>query len=279
MFLKLNHIFIFGFLVSGCATQAVQTEALLRSPGFLSRNSLIQNVEFLDQSVGYCGPATLTMALRWAGYSVNVDEIASQAFTPNMKGSLQSDMISAARRSGAIAIPIRGLKELFLELEAGHPVIIFENLSLSWAPLWHYALVLGFDLDRQQVIMHSGHDAYFHWDMSKFERSWMLGDYWGLVVLPAGHLAVSGSERKHVTAVVGLERAGYFKAAEKSYRKILERWPQSLISLIGLANLNFKNGDINKAIWLLRKAQKFHPESEAVKHNLEVAENSLVSVR
>ena len=56
---------------SGCATRAVQSEALLKNPGLLPEKSLIQNVEFIDQSAGYCGPATLTMALRWAGAFCN----------------------------------------------------------------------------------------------------------------------------------------------------------------------------------------------------------------
>ena len=72
---------------------------------------------------------------------------------------------------------------MLTEIAAGNPVIIFENLALSWLPQWHYALALGYDLQRQEIILHSGHDANFRWDLSKFERSWMLGDYWGLVVL------------------------------------------------------------------------------------------------
>lgn len=266
-------VFILAFLFLGCATPAKQTETLLLTPGDLPVYHEIQDVTFVDQTAGYCGPATLTMAMRWAGQVISVDEVASQVYTPGMKGSLQSDLISASRRRGLMAIPVYNLSALLTEVAAGHPVIIFENLALSWAPQWHYALVLGYDLKKQEIIMHSGPNAYYHWDMKKFERSWMLGDYWGLVVLPAGELSVSANELTNVTAAVGLEQAQKYNEAEKSYRKILEKWPTSLVALIGLANLVHKNGHRNEAISLLRRAIKYHPQSTAAQHNLAVAES------
>lgn len=262
----------FGFLISGCVTRAVQTEALLSESHHLPSVALIKNIPFIDQAVGYCGPATLTMAMQHAGQDVKIEEIAQQVFTPGLKGSLQLHMISAARRNELTAIPIKNLSALLTEISAGNPVIIFENLALSWLPQWHYALALGYDLQKQEIILHSGHDAYFRWDLAKFERSWMLGDYWGLVVLPAGKLSATANEIAHVTAAVGLENANNFAAAEKSYRAVLEKWPTSLVGLIGLANLVYKKGQYKESVLLLKQAVVAHPTSEAAKHNLLVAQ-------
>lgn len=269
---NLSSIFILCFLCVGCATRAVQTEALLAEPGDRPVMHLIQDVPFIDQTLGYCGPATLTMAMRRAGQDVTVDEIAAQIYTPGLKGSLQSDLIGASRRQGLMAVPIHHLSALLDEVAAGHPVIIFENLGLTWAPNWHYALVLGYDLAKQEIIMHSGHEAYFRWDLKKFERSWMLGEYWGLVVLPAGELSVSADELVQVAAAYGLEQAQKYKEAEKSYNRILEKWPNSLVALIGLGNLAFQKRDQKKALEFLQRAVKAHPESVAAKHNLSVAQ-------
>ncbi len=261
-------------LLSSCAlfpARAVQTESFLAKPNELPSIKKIETVAFINQSVGHCGPATLTMAMQWAGVNVAIEDIATQVYTPGFKGSLQSDMISAARRNGLLAIPINNLEALLTEVAAGHPVIIFENLALSWLPQWHYALVLGYDLQKQTVTMHSGPTPYFTWDMSTFERSWMLGDYWGLVVLPAGTLAASAGELAHVTAAVGLENIKKNIEAENSYRKILQKWPDSLVGLIGLANLVYQNGARSEAIHLLQQAIRHHPNSVAAKHNLAVA--------
>ncbi len=272
--LRLLFILFFMFLLAGCATKAIQTEKILTDRNTLPIASTIENVPFVDQSVGYCGPATLTMAMQHAGHAVKIEDIAKQVYTPGFKGSLQSDLISTSRRQGLTAIQIQNLSSLLKEVSAGNPVIVFENLALSWMPQWHYALILGYDLQKKEIIMHSGHEAYTRIDMAEFERSWKLGDYWGLVVLPAGKLSASADELSHVTAAVGLEQANKFNEAEISYRAILKKWPTSLVALIGLSNITFKKGQYKETISLLKLATKSHPESEAVKHNLSVVKSA-----
>lgn len=273
----MKFLFIFAFcgLTLGCVSRAVQTEAVLASPERHAPLAQVENVPFIDQSVGYCGPATLTMVMQWNGKPVTVDEVAAMTFTPGLKGSLQSDMISASRRLGFMAVPIKNLDALLKEVAAGHPVIVFENLSVSWLPTWHYAVVIGYDLNKKEIVLHSGQDANYHWDLEKFERSWMLGDYWGLVVLPAGQLAASADEFNNSSAAAGLEQTQKFHEAEISYRSILEKWPTSLIALTGLANINYQKQNYRLAQSLLKKALKHHPESQTAQHNLAVVESKL----
>ena len=270
-FLGLGLLALFCF---GCATPARQTEAVLRDSQGRPPVQQLEEVPFLDQTTGHCGPATLTMVLRWAGKNVALDDIVPEVYTPGMKGSLQTDMISASRRNGMMAVPIEGMAALLNEINAGHPVIIFENLGLNWAPQWHYAVVLGYDLPQEQVIMHSGHEAFKHWDMSHFERSWMLGDYWGLVVVPPGQLAVSAGELANVSAAAGLEQSGQSTEARKSYGAILKQWPQSLGALIGLGNIAYAQKNYNEAVGFLEQATTFHPATAAAWHNLAVAQDA-----
>ncbi len=234
----------------------------------------IPNVPFVNQTAGHCGPAALTMALKWAGAKATIDEVSPQVFTPGVKGSYQLDMISAARRNGMMALPLNGLQELISEIEAGHPVIVFENLALSWLPRWHYAVVFGYDLKNQTVRMHSGPEAFKLWDIRKFERSWKLGDYWGLVVLPPGMLSASASELSHVRATAVLEQIGKIEEAQTSYQSILQRWPQSLAAHVGLANIAFSKNDAKAAENLLLQAVQDHPESASAWFNLSVAQNA-----
>jgi hypothetical protein len=248
---------------------------LLKAPPTnLQRTSEIPNVPFINQSAGHCGPATLAMVMNWNGKSISVDELVPLVYTPGMKGSFQADMISASRRNSMMAIQIEGLTSLLTEVSAGHPVIVFENLALDWAPQYHYAVVYGYDLDQEHVIMHSGPEAGKKWDLRKFERSWMLGDYWGLVVLPPGELAATGTELAHVTAAVGLEQALKLEAAEKSYFAILKRWQDSLGALVGLGNLFYGKKDYQRSVKYLRQAVKAHPSSDSARHNLLVAEKA-----
>lgn len=83
--------FLIGFLflaLAGCATTTPQTETLLLRPQHLPRAYQIAGVPFVQQTKNYCGPATLTMALMWAGKAVDLEAVASQVYTPGVSGSL-----------------------------------------------------------------------------------------------------------------------------------------------------------------------------------------------
>jgi hypothetical protein len=263
-------------LTAGCVT-APQTRALMMRQRFEHQTEALERVEipnvpFVDQSAGECGPAALTMAMNWAGHPITVDQVSSEVMTPEKKGSLQEDLISASRREGMMAVRIEGTNALIKELAAGHPVIIFENLGLNWYKQWHYALIYGYDLKNVQFIQNSGHDAGEHTDMSVFERSWKLSDYWGLVVLPPSETSAAANEIENMKAAAGLEQAGRDEAASLAYHAVLKRWPTSLGALVGLGNLAYKKQDFKAAVGFLKEARTAHPDSEMVAHNLRVAE-------
>jgi tetratricopeptide (TPR) repeat protein len=130
--------------------------------------------------------------------------------------------------------------------------------------------VYGYDLDQELVVLHSGLDKGKRWDMRRFEKSWKLGDYWGMVVLPPGSLSAVASELDHMKAASALESLGFVAEAQMSYRKILERWSQSLSAHMGLANIAAKKKQPNQAIQFLIQATEYHPSSAMAWHNLAI---------
>lgn len=268
-----------AFLLSACASSTKQTDLLLRESLTKTENHVISNVPFVEQSDGHCGPATLTMVMNWLGKDVKVENIAEQVYTPRLKGSFQNDMISTSRRQGFLAIPITGMPALLAELDANHPVIVFENLAMSWLPQWHYAVVYGYDLSKPEVIMHSGPEKEKRWDMRKFERSWKLADYWGLVLLRPGELSASADELSHMTAAVALEDLGKTDEAEKSYAAILQRWPNSLGALMGMGNIQALKKNYASSLNYFKRAATIHTNSTAAKHNQALLEQTIKSTR
>lgn len=265
-----------ALLVSGCASRAVQTHAVrAAAPAGIPLQKEIIGVPFVEQSENYCGPATLSMALGFYNKSIGMEQVAPLMYNTEKKGTLQADMLSAARRLGMNAVAIEGLPALLQEVAAGHPVIVFENLALSWLPQWHYAVVYGYDLNTPHVLMHSGPEAAKRWDMEKFERSWMLANYWGMVVLPPGQLSVTADELAHASSAAALEQIGRIGEAQKSYEAILSRWPESLAAHIGLGNIFYSRGQYRRSVDVLRRAVQLHPASESARHNLQVAEATL----
>ena len=260
--------------LSGCASNTIQTDELYSSP--LNLKAAVNNpAPFIEQAAGHCGPATLAMAIGATGSEYRIDEITSQVYSPQSRGSLQENMISAARRQGYMAVPISGMKALLKELEAGHVVIIFENLGISLIPQWHYALVTGYDLQTKNLVMHSGPHPNEFVDMKEFELSWKLTDYWALVVLPPGEVSASASEMTQLQAAAALEKIEKLDAAKRAYLGILANWPQSLIARIGLGNVYYNQGDYWSAVRFLQTASKLYPDSIEARKNLQVAQEAL----
>lgn len=267
---------IFAAGLAGCASNSLQTKALDSSTYKLQ--SIVNNkAPYIEQKAGHCGPATLAMAIAATGFPTQVDEITSQVYTPQAKGSLQENMISAARRQGFLAIPISGFDSLLKELEAGHVVIVFENQGIGWLPQWHYALVTGYDLQKKTLVMHSGPNPNQFVDMAEFELSWKLTNYWALVVLPPGEVSASADEITQLQAAAALEKMENLEAAKRAYLGILSNWPDSLIARIGLGNVYYNSGDYWSAVRFLQTANKLYPDSIEARKNLQVATEALNS--
>jgi tetratricopeptide (TPR) repeat protein len=228
----------------------------------------LASVPFYPQDAYQCGPATLAMALTWSGLPVTPDELKDQVYTPSRKGSLQIAMISATRRNGKISYEINDAESIFPEIAAGHPVIILQNLGLSWLPVWHYAVVIGYDVPEQEVILRSGTTRRKVMSYDLFEKTWSRSNHWGLMVLEPDQLPVLASENKYLTAVLGLEKSRYFRDAVTGYQTALTRWPQSLTARMGLGNSYYFLGDLNGAENAFREAARLHPHAAPAFNNL-----------
>ncbi len=256
-------------LLAGCATPEL---AALRahSAGSLTRAE-VANVPFYPQEDLYCGPAAMAMVLAWSGLSVSQQEMAEQVYTPEREGSLRLDMIAAARRNGRLAVRVDSLRALLREIEAGHPVLVFQNLGLSWYPRWHYAVAIGYDLEENVLILRSGGDARLRMDLALFERSWARGDDWAIVVLAPERLPATATEQDVMEAAIGLERAGRPGDAVRAYTAMTQRWPESLSARLGLGNASFAAADFVGAERAYRFALELQPEAADAWNNLAYA--------
>ncbi|MDH3558343.1 MAG: PA2778 family cysteine peptidase [Deltaproteobacteria bacterium] len=228
----------------------------------------MDTVPFYPQEAYQCGPASLAMTLTWSGIQVDPEAITPEVFTPSLKGSLQSAMISTARRRGRVAYPISGVEEMLEEVAAGHPVIILQNLGLAWYPVWHYAVVVGYDLEQGIVLLHSGVTSQKRLSQRVFNNTWARGDYWGLLVLPPSRLPATATEHNYVSAVLGLEKAQQWLAAIEGYNTALARWSSSLSARMGLGNSYYALGDLESAEAAFREATRQFPTNGMAFNNL-----------
>ena len=253
-------------LLLGCS--GLQRPPMPQLPPNVPARVELDSVPFYPQDAYQCGPATLAMALTWSGLPVTPDELKDQVYTPSRKGSLQIAMVSATRRNGKIAYEIGDSESIFPEIAAGHPVIILQNLGLSWLPVWHYAVVIGYDVPEQEVILRSGTTRRKVMSYHLFEKTWSRSNYWGLMVLKPNQLPALADENKYLRAVFGLEKAQRFQAAITGYQTALNRWPSSLNARLSLGNSYYFQGDLKGAEKAFREATQLHPRSAIAFNNL-----------
>jgi Tetratricopeptide repeat/Peptidase_C39 like family len=228
----------------------------------------ISAVPFFPQTEYQCGPASLAMTLVWSGVAIDSDQLSGAVYTPSLKGSLQPAMIGAARRHGRVAFVITGPGELLAEVAAGHPVIVLQNLGLSWAPVWHYAVVIGFDTDLDVVRLHSGDVQGKEISRRVFDNTWSRGGYWGLITLPPDRLPATAIETRYTEAVLGLEKAKKWPQAIKGYQTVLKEWPDNFSARLGIGNAYYAMGDLPAAEQAFREATSRFPTEGAAFNNL-----------
>lgn len=252
-------------LVAGCATARAPRSA--EEPGNLPPRTELTEVPFFPQRVHGCGPAALATALRWSGVGVLPEELVANVYSPARRGSLPMDMVSATRRRGRLAYPISTMADLMTEVAAGNPVIVLQDVGW-WRPRWHFAVVVGYDRVRQEMILRSGRKRRDVLSRARFELTWARSDFWGLLVLPPKRLPATAREQTFLEAVTGLERARQWAPAARAYRAAHERWPASASALIGLGNSRYALGDLAGALGAFRAATQTDPMNPAAFNNL-----------
>ncbi len=262
---------IAGFVLcvlAGCVNLP-QTDALRREGGAgLPPRVELASVPFFAQEEYQCGPAALAMVLNAAGVTVGPDKLVREVYIPARTGSLQVEMLAGARRHGLLAYELApSLRDVLVELAAGNPVIVLQNLGL-FLPYWHYAVVIGYDLEKREILLHSGAMARRAMALGLFEFLWIDSHRWAMVALAPGRLPASAREAPLAAASAALEKAGHIAEAERAYAALLERWPDNLVALMGRGNTAYVLGRTAEAETDFRKATIAHPRAAAAFNNL-----------
>ncbi|HEY3076663.1 MAG TPA: PA2778 family cysteine peptidase [Burkholderiales bacterium] len=255
-------------LLCGCAGLFPQTASLRDTlPQDLRERVELKQVPFFPQSEYQCGPAALATALAASGVKVTPEELVSEVYLPERKGSLQIEMLAAARRHGLVSYQLAPrFGDLLREIAAGNPVIVLQNLGLREG--WHYAVAVGYDYDWGKLYLRSGESKRQVMPFAIHEFVWMRSGYWAMVALPPDRIPATADESRWLSAVAALERAGGLRAARTAYETFLKRWPANVNAAVGLANTHHALGELKEAESVLRSAARENPESVIVLNNL-----------
>lgn len=254
-------------LLAGCATP--QTSMLLSAERPAAARVELVAVPFFPQEEYQCGPAALATVMTASGKPITPEELTPQVFLPQRQGSLQVEMMAAPRRHGLVSLRVAPrLSDMLAEVAAGNPVIVLQNLALNWYPMWHYAVVVGYDLDNESIILRSGRERRMELPLTTFERTWARSKHWAMLALPPHKLPQTIAPEAYVQAVVALEKTGFAGAARTAYETAIGTWPDNLTALMGAGNTAYALGDHAGSERAFRRAAELHPASDAALNNL-----------
>jgi hypothetical protein len=256
-------------LAAGCAQLVPQTVALRTAwPEGVPRTVELTAVPFFPDEDYQCGPASLATVLAHSGVKVTPEPLIKQVFLPSRQGSLQVEMLAAPRRYGRISYQLQpSYSDMLREVAAGNPVVVLQDINPFFTQ-WHYAVVNGFDYPSGTLYLRSGPNPREESPLTAFERTWMKGGYWAMVVMPPDRIPVTATEEAWMSSVLAMARVGGSEAATQAYAAALKRWPDNLPAAIGLANQHHARGAFAEAVAVLRNAQQRHPQSVIVLNNL-----------
>lgn len=255
--------------LSGCATPT-QTRQLARdTPPDLPAHVELSRVPFFPQEDYQCGPAALATVLVNQGIGVDPDTLVSEVYIPERRGSLQTEMLAAARSRGMVAYRLEPeLEHVLTEVAAGNPVLVFQNLGVKWIPQWHYAVVIGYDLETREILLRSGTIERHVNSFSRFERTWLRGGRWAFVATPPDAPPATVRALPWLQAANALESTGRLEPAAVAYEAATRQWPEHPVGWIGLGNARYALSDLAGAEHAFRELIGRQPEAHAAWNNL-----------
>ncbi|HEX7037989.1 MAG TPA: PA2778 family cysteine peptidase [Pseudomonadales bacterium] len=254
-------LLIFLAAASGCT--------LLGGPPLTERSIELTETPFFPQEAYQCGPAALATVLAHSGVPVTADELTAALYIPERHGSLQVELMAAARRHGRLAVELDGdLAMLIQQLEHGRPVLVLQNLAVSFYPVWHYAVVVGYEPARDRFVLRSGTERRELTGRGRFAATWRRADHWALVVLAPQDDPAGLPRSAYLRAAADLENTGAHGAALEAFRSAVRAWPDEPLARLGVANNLYYLGRREAAVDAYRELLERHPTHPVAVHNL-----------
>ncbi len=235
----------------------------------MPRSLELRDTPFFPQEDYQCGPAALATVLGASGVKIEPEALAPQVFLPRRRGSLQAELVGAARRQGRLAYLLPGNGEALLsELAEGRPVLLLQNLGAKALPVWHYAVLVGYDADRNVALLRSGRRERREMHWQRFAATWHRAGRWAMTTLEPAVIPEQADAARYLEAAAGLEAAGQMHAAAVAYDSAIARWPEEPLAWLGRGNVAYSDDDLGAAADAYALATMLAPDNAAARNNL-----------
>jgi tetratricopeptide (TPR) repeat protein len=257
---------VFATALAGCSMSPPLADGL---PATAPRSIELSSTPYFPQEQFQCGPAALATLLVASGVDVSPETLAPEVFIPERKGSLELELIGATRRHGRLPYVLATTAdEMVAELEAGRPVLVLQNLGAPWMPIWHYAVLIGYDVERNRAILRSGGKEREEMRWQRFAGTWHRGGRLRSRRCAPDVVPAIAEPARFIEAAAGLESAGQRKAAATAYDAAIARWPEEPHAWLGRGNAAYADGERAAAADAYLHAIMLAPDDPAPRNNL-----------
>jgi len=253
-------------LLAGCVSRGPLLEPLVAESG--AAQVELDDTPFFPQQQYQCGPAALATVLASAGVAVTADSLVPEVYLPGRRGSLQPELAATTRRHDRVPYVLpQSPDALFDTVAGGLPVLVLQKLGGGPWPGWHYAVLVGYDTARDEVVLRSGTERRRTLSASHFLATWDRADRWAMTALRPGVVPPSADFSRYMEAVASLEAVGRRDAAAPGYEAAARQWPDEALPRFALANLAYARGDLVAAEQGFREAARLDPTDAAARNN------------
>jgi len=250
--------------LGGCAT-GPEHRALLGAGASVE----LADVPFFPQEAYQCGPAALATVLVAAGVDTSPEVLVPQVYVPERRGALQAELLAATRRHGRVPYLMPGtITPLLNEVRAGRPVLVFQNLGLERWPVWHYAVLVGFDPARGTFLLRSGTEQRMRTGARAFLASWDRAGRWSLVVADPADPPAGADVLGWLQAAAPFESTGAIDIAATAYEAAVARWPDAAPAWTALGNARYHQERHREAASAYMQALELDPGHWVALNNL-----------
>lgn len=251
---------VLATILAGCASRPQWPEQNpLDTAANIEQRLVLDDVPFYAQERYQCGPASLAMMLNSQGLDTHPEVLKELVYLPERHGSLKVELVAAARAHGLLVYPLDGsLDSLLTEVAGGNPVLVMQNLRFGWWPQWHFAVVMGFDAENRNIILHTDTRDYHEETVEVFTATWDRAENWAAVMLPPDRLPATAEPLRYLMSANDLETTGRTLAAMTAYQTAEQAWPEQPAAIMGQGNIAWEQGQPGVATrHYLRLTRKF----------------------
>lgn len=258
----------------GCS---VNPPVRLSGYGNLERAKVSLDVPFFPQTANHCGPAALAAVLGASGVDVTPAQLSQRIYLPKREGSLQIELIATTRVYGRIPFElIPEVDALLAEVDAGRPVLLLQNLGTRTLPVWHYAVLTGYDQHRNDFQLNSGKDQRLWIPAPELLRTWEWGGRWAMVALQPGEFPVppaAGPQpdpdvARYLRSVADFEAVAGGDAGLPAWLAAARRWPDEPGPALALGNRVYHKGELQEAAFWYDYGLSKQPDNPVLANNL-----------